>query len=145
MVKESEKKNAVARLIRDSPPGPVMVFVNAKKNADSVARSLQDMGVNCDTLHSGKSQEGRVSVLEDFKSGAIDVMVCTDVAGRGIDIKGVAHVINYDCPKNIEDYTHRIGRTGRAGQNGLATTCVTPEDTHLYFDLKVALEAAKAL
>uniref|UniRef100_A0A7S0HAT3 Helicase C-terminal domain-containing protein n=1 Tax=Hanusia phi TaxID=3032 RepID=A0A7S0HAT3_9CRYP len=67
-------------------------------------------------------------------------MVCTDVAGRGIDISGVEHVVNFDCPKNIEDYTHRVGRTGRAGKSGVATTILTPEDTHIYYDLKEKLQ-----
>lgn len=78
--------------------------------------------------------------MDGFKEGRFDVLVATNVAGRGIDVKGVTHVINYDMPNNIEDYTHRIGRTGRAGQSGLATSLITNDDTDIMYDLKLMLE-----
>jgi ATP-dependent RNA helicase DDX23/PRP28 len=94
-------------------------------------------------MHSGKAQEARQATLDSFKAGETHVRIGTDVVGRGIDIPDVVQVINYDTPKNIEDYTHRIGRTGRAGKAGLATTLLTMEDSHIFYDLKQLLMNAK--
>ena len=141
--READKSRECIGLIRDSPPGPVMVFVNEKKRADVVWRHLSEAGINCDTMHSGKAQEARQATLDSFKAGETHVLIGTDVVGRGIDIPDVVQVINYDTPKNIEDYTHRIGRTGRAGKAGLATTLLTMEDSHIFYDLKQLLMNAK--
>ena len=95
------------------------------------------MGYNAATLHGGKGQEQREHALSGLKEGAKDILVATDVAGRGIDIKDVSLVLNYDMAKSIDSYTHRIGRTGRAGKSGKAITFLTPDDSHLFYDLKV--------
>ena len=91
------------------------------------------------------SQATRELAIEGFKSGEFEILVATDIAGRGIDIQGVEHVINYDMPKDIESYTHRIGRTGRAGRKGAATTFVTGEgiEENVLYDLKLMLEKCK--
>ena len=94
---------------------------------------------NACTLHGGKGQEQREFALSNLKSGAKDILVATDVAGRGIDIKDVSLVINYDMAKTIEDYTHRIGRTGRAGKTGTAISFCTKDDSPLFYDLKALL------
>jgi len=94
---------------------------------------------NACTLHGGKGQEQREFALSNLKSGAKDILVATDVAGRGIDIKDVSLVINYDMAKTIEDYTHRIGRTGRAGKHGTAISFLTKDDSPLFYDLKQLL------
>ena len=93
----------------------------------------------------GKDQATRELAIEGFKSGEKEILVATDIAGRGIDIEGVAHVINYDMPKDIESYTHRIGRTGRAGKKGNAATFVTGEgiEENVLWDLKCMLEKCK--
>ena len=101
------------------------VFVNARKSCDVVYRQVHSKGFKATVLHGGKTQDGREAALAEFKEGIHDIIVCTDVAGRGIDVSGVEHVINYDCPKNIEDYTHRIGRTGRAGKTGIFVSLIT--------------------
>eukprot|EP01126_Amoeba_proteus_P060035 TRINITY_DN7902_c0_g1_i9.p1 TRINITY_DN7902_c0_g1~~TRINITY_DN7902_c0_g1_i9.p1 ORF type:complete len:135 (-),score=22.96 TRINITY_DN7902_c0_g1_i9:69-473(-) len=98
------------------------------------------MGYRCTTLQGGRSQDQREWALQEFKEGRSDILVATDVAGRGIDVKGVTHVINYDMPKTIEQYTHRIGRTARAGESGLATSFVTGEDTEILFPLRKMLQ-----
>ena len=98
---------------------------------------LEKMGYNAATLHGGKGQEQREHALTGLKEGAKDILVATDVAGRGIDIKDVSLVINYDMAKSIDAYTHRIGRTGRAGKSGKAITFLTQDDSHLFYDLKV--------
>ncbi|KAJ8313990.1 hypothetical protein KUTeg_008551 [Tegillarca granosa] len=108
---------------------PVMIFVNQKKGVDVLAKSLEKMGVS-------KSQEQREYALQSLKTGVKDILVATDVAGRGIDIKDVSMVINYDMAKSIEDYTHRIGRTGRAGKNGVAISFLTQDDSAVFYDLK---------
>lgn len=84
----------------------------------------------------GKGQDQREASLEAFRSGASNVLVATDVAGRGLDIPDVMHVVNYDMPLKIENYCHRIGRTGRAGKEGIATTFLTDQDEEMFYDLK---------
>mmetsp|Transcript_16321 Transcript_16321/g.39113 ORF Transcript_16321/g.39113 Transcript_16321/m.39113 type:complete len:722 (-) Transcript_16321:859-3024(-) len=132
---EAKKKQRLQEILEEATP-PVMVFVNQKKVADVLAKSLDKMNFKATSLHGGKAQEIREAALAGFKDGTYDVLVATDVAGRGIDVEGVQHVINFDMPKNIEDYTHRIGRTGRAGKKGVSTSFVTDEDSHLLQDLR---------
>jgi len=78
--------------------------------------------------------------MQGFKEGKYDILVATDIAGRGLDVEDLQHVINFDMAKSIEDYTHRIGRTGRAGKQGLATTFLTPEDSGIFYDLKTYMQ-----
>nr|CAH7769312.1 unnamed protein product [Callosobruchus chinensis] len=118
---------------------PIIIFVNQKKGADVLAKGLEKLGYKACTLHGGKGQEQREYALASLKSGAKDILVATDVAGRGIDIKDVSMVINYDMAKTIEDYTHRIGRTGRAGKTGIAVSFCTNDDSALFYDLKQML------
>ena len=86
------------------------------------------MKIKCSAFHGSKTQEKREAALENLRNGKVDIIVCTNVAARGIDIDSVQHVINYDAPSSIVDYIHRIGRTGRAGKQGMATTFLTPAD-----------------
>lgn len=139
MVKESEKLDRLQRLLNDLGEKTAMVFVNTKKSADSLARQLDKLGYRVTTLHGGKTQDQREISLEGFRNKRFNCLVATDVAGRGIDIPDVAHVINFDMPSNIEMYTHRIGRTGRAGKTGIATTFLTLYDTEVFYDLKQML------
>ncbi|XP_047470621.1 probable ATP-dependent RNA helicase DDX23 [Penaeus chinensis] len=136
MVSEQEKRKKLLDVLKRGITPPVLIFVNQKKGADVLARGLEKLGYNATTLHGGKGQEQREHALANLKSGAKDILVATDVAGRGIDIKDVSLVINYDMAKNIEDYTHRIGRTGRAGKHGKAMSFLTKDDSHLFYDLK---------
>jgi superfamily II DNA/RNA helicase len=101
-----------------------------------LARSLEREGLKTAALHGDKSQDERLKALEAFKKGEVDLLVCTDVAARGLDIKDVPAVFNFDVPYNAEDYVHRIGRTGRAGASGLAVTLVSPSDTRLVGDIE---------
>ena len=104
-----------------------------------MAKSLEKMGYNAATLRGGKGQEQREHALAGIKTGDKDILVATDVAGRGIDIKDVSMVINYDMAKTIEMYTHRVGRTGRAGKTGKSVTFITTEHAELFYDLKQRL------
>ena len=139
VVAESAKRKRLINLLNEGIQPPIIIFVNQKKGADVLAKGLEKMGFNAATLHGGKGQEQRDIALSGLKTGDKDILVATDVAGRGIDIKDVSMVINYDMAKSIEAYTHRIGRTGRAGKSGKAVTFVTQDDSFLFFDLKAML------
>lgn len=99
-----------------------------------------ELGHRCVALHGSKSQDRREAALASLREGKVDILVCTNVAARGIDIDSVAHVINYHAPFTIVDYIHRIGRTGRAGKHGMATTLLTPEDEAIFYDLRKYLQ-----
>ncbi|CRK93433.1 CLUMA_CG006969, isoform A [Clunio marinus] len=136
MMTENDKRKKLMELLQRGLEPPVIIFVNQKKGADVLAKGLEKFGFNACTLHGGKGQEQREYALASLKNGSKDILVATDVAGRGIDIKDVSMVINYDMAKTIEDYTHRIGRTGRAGKNGVAISFCTKDDSGLFYDLK---------
>lgn len=140
MLSEQEKRKKLLTILGQGIVPPIIIFVNQKKGADVLAKGLEKMGFNSVTLHGGKGQEQREFALASLKQGAKDILVATDVAGRGIDIKDVSMVLNYDMAKNIEDYTHRIGRTGRAGKKGVAVTFLTKDDAHVFYDLKLLLQ-----
>lgn len=142
MTTNQEKRHRLIQLLEKGIDPPVLIFVNQKKGVDVLAKSLEKMGFNATTLHGGKSQEQREYALASLKTGLKDILVATDVAGRGIDIKDVSLVINFDMAKNIEDYTHRIGRTGRAGKTGIAVSFLTPDDSYVFYDLKQVLQAS---
>ena len=118
---------------------PIIVFVNIKRNCDAVARDIKHMGFSSVTLHGSKTQEQREAALASVRSGATNVLVATDLAGRGIDVPDVSLVVNFNMATNIESYTHRIGRTGRAGKSGVAMTFLGNEDSDVMYDLKQML------
>jgi len=115
---------------------PVFIFVNMKQNCDAVAREIQRMGFNVVTFHGSKSQDQREAALNSLRERKSDVLVGTDLAGRGIDVPDVSLVINFNMAPNIEAYQHRIGRTGRAGKTGVAITFLGNEDSDVLYDLK---------
>jgi ATP-dependent RNA helicase RhlE len=122
------KPALLLHLLRDPQMNMVLVFSRMKHGADRIARNLEQNGIRTATLHSNRSQSQRLRALQDFKSGAVRVLVATDIAARGIDVDGISHVVNYDFPMHSEDYVHRIGRTGRAHAVGDAISFVTPDD-----------------
>ena len=122
------KPALLAYLLREQTMNMVLVFSRMKHGADRIARRLEQDGIKTATLHSNRSQSQRLRALKDFKSGDVRVLVATDIAARGIDVDGISHVVNYDFPMHVEDYVHRIGRTGRAHAVGDAISFVTPED-----------------
>ena len=122
------KSALLLHLLRAPQMDMVLVFSRMKHGADRIARSLEQKGILTATLHSNRSQNQRLKALKDFKSGAVRVLVATDIAARGIDVDGISHVVNYDFPMHSEDYVHRIGRTGRAHAVGDAISFVTPDD-----------------
>jgi ATP-dependent RNA helicase RhlE len=122
------KSALFVHLLRQPSLNMVLAFSRMKHGADRLARSLEAHGIRTATLHSNRSQNQRLRALKDFKSGAVRVLVATDIAARGIDVNGISHVVNYDFPMHPEDYVHRIGRTGRAQAVGDAISFVTAED-----------------
>jgi ATP-dependent RNA helicase RhlE len=122
------KSALLVHLLNQPSLNMVLVFSRMKHGADRLARQLEAHGISTATLHSNRSQNQRLRALNDFKSGAVRVLVATDIAARGIDVDGISHVVNYDFPRHPEDYVHRIGRTGRAQAVGDAISFVTPED-----------------
>ncbi|WP_430780391.1 DEAD/DEAH box helicase [Actinoplanes sp. G11-F43] len=122
------KVEMVARILQAQDRGLTMIFTRTKRAADRVSEDLDFRGFAVAAVHGDLGQGARERALRAFRSGKIDVLVATDVAARGLDVSGVTHVINYDCPEDPETYTHRIGRTGRAGATGVAVTFVDWED-----------------
>ena len=135
-VSADDKRAAVVKLLRERDIKQAIVFVNSKLGCARLARSLERDGLKTNALHGDKSQDERLKALEAFKRAEVDVLVCTDVAARGLDIADLPAVFNFDVPFNAEDYVHRIGRTGRAGASGLAVTLVTREDARLVGDIE---------
>ena len=127
-VDEDKKFDVFKEVLGETLQGKAIVFTKTKKMADEVAKKLKMEGFNADAIHGDYSQAKRERVLRDFRSGKLDILVATDVAARGLDIKGVEVVYNYDLPNDVESYVHRIGRTGRAGKEGLAISFFTPEE-----------------
>ena len=123
-VNEDNKRHALHQILRQRGIKQAFVFVNSKLGCARLARSLEREGLKTAALHGDKSQDERLKALDAFKKGEVDLLVCTDVAARGLDIKDVPAVFNFDLPFNAEDYVHRIGRTGRAGASGLAVSFV---------------------
>lgn len=118
---------------------PIIVFVNIKRNCDAVARDIKQMGWSTVTLHGSKTQEQREAALASVRAGHVQVLVATDLAGRGIDVPDVSLVVNFNMAHSIESYTHRIGRTGRAGKSGVAITFLGNEDADVMYDLRQML------
>ena len=126
-----DKREALRQLIRQENVKNAFVFCNRKKDVDILYKSLTKHGFNAGRMHGDMAQSERTETLAKFKSGEITLLVCSDVAARGIDIADVSHVFNFDVPFNAEDYVHRTGRTGRAGRDGKAFTLAVPEDGKL--------------
>ncbi|ORX65949.1 P-loop containing nucleoside triphosphate hydrolase protein [Linderina pennispora] len=139
---EKRKHRLLELLSRHHHDPPIIVFVNQKKNVDLLGRALTRSNYSVVTLHGGKSQEQRELSLAKLKNHEADILVATDVAGRGIDVKDVSLVVNFDMAKDIESYTHRIGRTGRAGKRGLAVTFLGADDRDVLYDLKKMVVAS---
>jgi len=123
-----DKLSLLAHLIKQENPELSIVFCATRTRADSVAKNLQKNGINAYAIHGGHSQNRRNAIMKDFHSKSIQVLVATDVAARGLDIKDVTHIFNYDIPKTSKEYIHRIGRTARAGESGKAISLLAEAD-----------------
>lgn len=126
------------------PDTKVLIFVDTHEHADNLLRDLLHRQYPCQSVHGGKDQADRDSTISDFKSGIINIVIATSVAARGLDVKQLKVVINYECPNHMEDYVHRCGRTGRAGNKGTAYTFITPEQDKYAIDIVQALKMSSA-
>ncbi len=138
LVQETDKREALRRLIRSEQVQNALIFCNRKIEVDILYKSLKRHEFDVGALHGDLSQSERTATMARFKAGDLRLLVCSDVAARGVDISGLSHVFNFDVPHHAEDYVHRIGRTGRAGLTGHAFTLATPDD-------RLATEAIEAL
>jgi len=127
-VTKAEKVEWLARWLRHEAEGPVLIFCRTKIGADRVASRLSGMGIRAAVVHADRTQQQRMSAVEGFRAGTFPVLVATDVATRGLDIDGIAHVVNFEVPDTPEAYVHRVGRTGRSDSTGSALTLVAPEE-----------------
>ncbi|PIO37143.1 putative ATP-dependent RNA helicase DDX41, partial [Aquarana catesbeiana] len=142
-VKEEAKMVYLLECLQKTPP-PVLIFAEKKADVDAIHEYLLLKGVEAVAVHGGKDQEERTKAIEAFREGKKDVLVATDVASKGLDFPAIQHVINYDMPEEIENYVHRIGRTGRSGNTGIATTFINKScDESVLMDLKALLLEAK--
>ncbi len=145
------KFSLLVHLLKHENSGLVMVFCNTKRNTDKVAKNLRFAGIDALAIHGGLTQGKRDNVMKRFHSGKSCVLVCTDVASRGLDIQGVSHVYNYDIPKESKQYIHRIGRTARAGAEGKAINIISSKDYDnfsnvlKYNDVEITEEAMPVL
>ncbi len=131
IVDENRKREVLRDLLRKEEVQNAFIFCNRKRDVALLLTSLKRYGFNVGALHGDMVQSKRTETLDAFKRNEISLLVCSDVAARGLDISGMSHVFNFDVPFNAEDYVHRIGRTGRAGKTGIAYTLATPEEAKL--------------
>jgi ATP-dependent RNA helicase DDX3X len=139
-VEENEKMDTLMRFLLTIENGLILIFVETKRSADYVEDFLSNKGFPACSIHGDKSQREREDALRTFKKGITPVMVATDVASRGLDIPNVTQVVNYDLPTNIDDYVHRIGRTGRAGNTGSALSFVNEKNSGIIRELRDLLD-----
>ncbi len=125
------KTDLLLRILKDSPMPCVLVFARTRQRADMVAADLKHAGYTVKCIHSDFSQAERIAALEAFRARKVQILVATDIAARGLDIDDISHVINYDLPQSVEDYVHRVGRTGRAEASGEAASLVSLEEMHM--------------
>ncbi|MEX0421406.1 DEAD/DEAH box helicase [Spiribacter pallidus] len=128
---KAKKRQQLSQLIHEGDWQQVLVFTRTKHGANNLSRQLDKDGLSAAAIHGNKSQSARTRALDGFKQGQVRVLVATDIAARGLDIDQLPHVVNYDLPQVAEDYVHRIGRTGRAGNVGEAISLVAPEENKL--------------
>jgi ATP-dependent RNA helicase RhlE len=128
-VEASRKTEMLLALLHQHDRGAILVFTRTKHRANRVLQQIRRAGHPAACLHSNRTQRQRQTALDDFQSGAVRVLVATDIAARGIDVQQISHVINYDVPDTSDAYIHRIGRTGRAERSGAAFTLVTPNES----------------
>lgn len=138
-VSQRKKIDLIIDILDDRAVESALIFVATKRGVRQLDRTLYNAGFYCDAIHGDRTQQERVVALEDFRQGEIDFLVATDVASRGLDIANVSHVINYDMPRDPDDYIHRVGRTARANEKGMAITFVTPDDSDVVRTLEHTL------
>jgi ATP-dependent RNA helicase RhlE len=140
MIDKSAKSSLLIEVLRDEVTGQSLVFTRTKHGADKVVKSLHHAGLSAEAIHGNKSQNQRERVLGAFRAGKLKTLVATDIAARGIDVDGISHVINYDLPNIPESYVHRIGRTARAGAEGIAISFCDNEEVAFLRDIEKLIQ-----
>jgi ATP-dependent RNA helicase RhlE len=135
-IERGEKGNLLAEMLKSEPVDRALVFTRTKHGADKVVRALQKAGIVSEAIHGNKSQNNRERALANFRSGKVRTLIATDIAARGIDVDGVSHVFNYDLPNVPESYVHRIGRTARAGAEGIAISFCDRDEVPFLRDIE---------
>src|SRR3989441_240462 len=135
-VDKLQKKGALASILKAKPAGQTLIFTRTKYGADKLVTFLRREGITANALHGDKAQSHRQRTLDQFRSGAAENLVATDIAARGIDVDGIRMVVNFDVPQDAEVYVHRVGRTARAGARGLALTLISPDEWLLMADVE---------
>lgn len=134
-----DKRFFLERVIKEHPDQKILVFVRTKVRAERVFKAMERVDIQSATLHGDKEQEQRFEVLEDFKEGKVKILIATDISARGLDVKGVEYVINYDLPDVAENYVHRVGRTGRGNNRGLAISFCSEEEKPILAEIETYL------
>jgi len=135
-VDKLQKRGALARILQAKPAGQTLVFTRTKYGADKLVTFLRREGIAAQAIHGDKAQSTRQRTLDAFRNGAVDILVATEIAARGIDVDGIRMVVNYDVPTDPELYVHRVGRTARAGQRGVGLTLMSPDEWLLVADIE---------
>src|SRR5687768_7868355 len=141
VVRRVDKLAALCRILDVEDPASTLVFARTRGEVDDLAEALSSRGHDAGALHGGLAQEARDRIMGRFRDGSLDVLVATDVAARGLDIEHVSHVVNFDVPSDPDAYVHRIGRTGRAGREGVAITLVEPREHRLLRNIEAATKS----
>ena len=144
---ERAKADLLRRLVRAIEPERALVFVHRNKDAELVKSKMEHYGISVADLHGANGKLARKKAMDDIRSGKVRVLIASDVAARGLDIKGVTHIFNYDIPSGSKDYLHRVGRTGRAGAVGYAISLMAPPEVRLArrFESELGIEMTEAL
>jgi superfamily II DNA/RNA helicase len=134
------KQDSLCTVLDQDNPYMAIIFCRTKRRADELEAALYKRGYNCEKLHSDILQSKRERIMKAFRNGDFQYLIATDVASRGLDISGVSHIYNYDIPESVESYIHRIGRTGRAGEEGYTCLFVDPKDSWRLTDIETAIK-----
>ncbi len=135
-IEMDDKRFFLERMIKEHPESKILVFVRTKIRAERVAKAMERVGITTMTMHGGKEQEDRVGAMKQFKTGEVKVLIATDISARGIDIPNVEYVFNYDLPDQSENYVHRVGRTGRGMEKGIALSFCSPEEKEVLDEIQ---------
>ncbi|WP_051330793.1 DEAD/DEAH box helicase [Aneurinibacillus terranovensis] len=139
VVNQSDKVDVLLRLIKEARPYLAVIFANTKQRVNELVRQLQMNGLDAQALHGDLSQKKREQIMDQFRQAKFQYLVATDIAARGLDVEGITHVFNYDMPSDVESYIHRVGRTGRAGQQGEAISLVSPRQKMIFNRISKAI------
>jgi ATP-dependent RNA helicase RhlE len=139
-VSMDDKRFFLERIVNENPESRILVFVRTKVRAERVFEAMNRVGIKTQTMHGGKDQESRMGVMNEFKNGTFNVLVATDISARGVDIANVDYVINYDLPEVAENYVHRVGRTGRGNNKGVAVSFCSPEEKNVLQEIETFMD-----